>query len=129
MGIVIICFLVFISAVCSALMDVGNFHPSQFRLPNWWKHNWTAKYIDGDPGKGRVKWRLFGIAINKPVQLSDGWHFSKMVFIVTNILSIVIAMMEGKGLNFIEGSLAVLGLGILWNISFSLFYNKIFRSK
>lgn len=121
--------LTILSGVLSALMDVGNFHPAQLRLPSWWKHNWTAKYVDGDPRKGRVKWKIFGIAINKPVQLSDGWHFSKMVFVVTNILAVVVAMMEGKGLNFFEGSLALLGLGILWNISFSLFYNKIFRTK
>jgi hypothetical protein len=121
--------LVILSAICSALMDVGNFHPSQLRLPSWWKHNWTAKYVGGDPENGRVKWKIGPFEVVKPVQLSDGWHFSKMVFVIANILSVVVALTVEKKLNSVIIGGAFVGLGVLWNTTFSLFYNKIFRTK
>lgn len=121
--------LVIISAICNALMDVGNFHPSQMKLPEWWSHNWTAKYVGGDPANGRVKWKIGPIVVNKPVQFTDGWHFSKMVFVIANICAVIVAWVLKRELTLFQAGLMLVGLGTLWNVTFSLFYNKIFRRK
>lgn len=118
---------VVVSAIANALMDAGNFHPSLFTLPPWWGHNWRNKYVDGDPEKGRIKWKILFLQFNKPVQLSDGWHFSKFVFVLANISAIVFGMTIQRGVSLLQAGGLLLLLGIVWNTSFMFFYTKIFR--
>ena len=127
--------LVFIilASICNAVMDKSthHYHTSIFKKFNnekWWNGeiSWKNKYIDGDYSKGRVKW-FFGL--NKPVQLTDAFHFFKMWMIIFICLSIITF---DKCLGFICLNynwyvfLIILGLyGTIWNITFSLFYNKL----
>ncbi|MFN7656507.1 MAG: hypothetical protein ACK5OW_01830 [bacterium] len=127
--------LVFIilASICNAVMDKSthHYHTSIFKKFNnemWWNGeiSWKNKYVDGDYSKGRVKW-FFGL--NKPVQLTDAFHFFKMWMVIFICLSIITF---DKCLVFVDCSyrwysfLIVLGVyGTLWNTTFSLFYNKI----
>jgi hypothetical protein len=81
-----IVFFIF-AAICNAIMDVSSFHYSKsiFRSNKanfryWWdgEISWLNKYIDRDFLEGRIKWNIFGIKINKPVQITDAFHFFKM---------------------------------------------------
>lgn len=125
---------IILAAICNAVMDtsVHHFHTSKFNTlnPYFWdgEISWKNKYIDGDPSKGRVKW-YFGV--NKPVQITDAFHFFKMLMITFICLSVitfdkcaVLFGCEYSVLNF----LVILGVyGTIWNTVFSLFYNKILR--
>jgi tryptophan-rich sensory protein len=111
-------------------MDTSNHHfdTSIFRDYNmlWWDGtiSWKNKYIDGDPKKGRVKW-YFGI--NKPVQLTDAFHFFKMwmiIFICSAIVSVLYVDIELEWYSFF---LFLLGYGTTWNVVFSGFYDKILK--
>lgn len=121
-------FIVFAS-ICNSIMDtsVHHYSTSVFKNMNplWWdgEISWKNKYIDGDSNKGRVKW-YFGL--NKPVQLTDAFHFFKMWMIIFICLSIVCF-----DCYFIKDTISFLLFfiiyGVLWNSSFSLFYNIILK--
>jgi len=118
-----IIFLVF-AAICNAVMDKVSHHYftsifSKFNNPKFWDagESWKNKYIDGDFTKGRRKW-LFGM--NVPVQVTDAWHLFK-TFMIIGICSSIIVYDPG-----IHPLVDLLILGIVWNSTFSLFYNKIF---
>jgi hypothetical protein len=123
-----------LAAICNAVMDTSTQHYPVSKLsklnPLWWDGSisWKNKYVDGDYNKGRVKWFL---GLNKPVQLTDAFHLFKMLMIVFICLSIitfnkclVIVGCEYHWYSF----LILLGIyGTFWNITFSLFYNKILK--
>lgn len=123
-----------LAAMCNAIMDTSVHHYSSSKLkslnPKFWdgEISWKNKYIDGDSTKGRVKW-YFGL--NKPVQLTDAFHFFKMLMIIFICLSIitfdkcfVLIGCEYHWYSFI----ILLGVyGTMWNVWFSLFYNKILK--
>jgi len=122
------------ASICNAVMDtsVQHYHSSIFTKlnPLWWngETSWKNKYIDGDPNKGRIKWFL---GIDKPVQLTDAFHFFKMWMIIFICLSIVTF---DKCLVFVNCEIHWYSIlitftiyGLIWNSVFSLFYNKIFK--
>jgi len=123
-----------LAAICNAVMNtsVHHYSTSIFKKlnPYFWdgEISWRNKYINGDPSQGRVKW-FFGLV--KPVQITDAFHFFKMLMIIFICLSIitfnkcaVLAGCEYQWYSF----LTLLGIyGVLWNTTFSLFYNKILR--
>lgn len=123
-----------LAAICNAVMDTSVHHYSISKLkslnPSFWNGeiSWRNKYIDGDSTKGRVKW-YFGL--NKPVQLTDAFHFFKMLMIIFICLSIitfdkclVLVGCQYQWYSFI----IMLGVyGTMWNLWFSLFYNKILK--
>ena len=82
-----------LASICNSIMDtsVHHYSTSIFKKlnPLWWdgETSWRNKYIDGDSTKGRVKW-YFGL--DKPVQLTDAFHFFKMWMIIFISLSIVL---------------------------------------
>jgi hypothetical protein len=117
--------LLLLTAICSAIMDVGNFHRSTSRLPYWWNHNWADKYVNGNPAEGRRKWKILWFRVNIPVQIIDGWHFSKMLYIVAQVAAIVLLLDCSLGAKAIY----LLAFGIAWNVTFSLFYEHILRTK
>jgi hypothetical protein len=104
---------------------------------DWWDsvNSWKLKYVDGDSTKGRIKW-YFGL--DKPVQLTDAWHFFKMlmiVFICTSISLLIlnpvlIVRLTDGWLDYVfnfVGQLVI--MGIVWNNTFTLFYHTIWVKK
>lgn len=63
----------------------------------------------------------------------DAWHIAKSIMIVLLAVSAVMAGIEGPIIKFYSMYFNIfieVGLrGILWNVTFSLFYHKIFRLK
>lgn len=129
---------IILASICNAIMDTVLYHHDrsifkEYKTGFWsdtYFVSWKNKYVDGDPKKGRVKW--FWI-INKPVQLTDAFHFFKMLMIIFICLSIItfdrctlLFVCEYNVFTF----LLTLGVyGFLWNIYFSLFFDRILKSK
>jgi hypothetical protein len=119
-------------------MDVTNYHYtiSIFKNlnPMWWNGeiSWKNKYINGDPSLGFRK--LFpnskGLLgkINYPVQLTDAWHFFKMLMIIFLAVSVVTFANTITSINYSQ-LIYIIVYGILWNSWFNVFYNKILSSK
>lgn len=103
-----------LAALFNAIMDISNFKPDRFKRI-WWRHDWTRKYVGGYPGNGRVKW--FG-NVNKPVQLIDGFHFSKMAMVMC-IATALIVLASSKWWHYLIGLPVTY---ILWNGVFMAFY-------
>jgi hypothetical protein len=123
-----------LASICNAIMDTSTQHYyssifTKFK-PKWWNGNisWKNKYIDGDLNKGRIKWIL---GFNKPVQLTDAFHFFKMLMIIFICSSIITFDRCSIIINcqyYWYSFLIILGIyGLIWNLTFSLFYNKIFK--
>lgn len=118
-----------LAAISNSIMDKPLHHWDKSIFSNitknkdWWysPDSWKNKYVDGDPEKGRVKW-LGGI-MNKPVQLTDSWHFFKMLMII--FICLAISMHS----NFIHPAIDWIIYGLLWNGSFSLLYNIILKKR
>jgi len=117
-----------LASICNAIMDTSVHHYDSSIFTNynmlWWdgEISWKNKYVDGDTEKGRVKW-FFGI--NKPVQLTDAFHFFKMFMIIFICLAIVcgvFGVIEHQWYTFLS---LFIGYGITWNVVFSRFYDKI----
>lgn len=139
---ILICF----AAFCNAIMDktTHHFDDSIFstiknkKIRQWFNtsESWKNKYIDKDVKKGRVKWVFFGFVFNKPVQLTDSWHFFKMLMVFS------VCFLPVSYYVYIDGNHIFFGmnpmfnmvvywilLGISWNLVFGLFYNKLLVKK
>ncbi len=88
-----------LSALCNSLMDaiahhnVFN-HAKKFWRDDGWelKYTWEYKYVKGVMTRyktGRVKWSVFGIKFNKPVQFTDAFHLFKTIMLVFIFLAIL----------------------------------------
>ena len=95
---------------------------------NFWDGtiSWKNKYIGGEPINGRVKW-FFGF--NKPVQITDAFHFFKMLMIIFICLSITSVLMSDLDLSLINYLIVFIGYGTCWNVVFSLFFDKILKKE
>lgn len=119
-----------LAAICNAVMDVTQFHyeKSIFKKINrwWWDGtiSWRNKYIDLNPLNGRIK--IKNTNINYPVQLTDAFHFFKMLMVVFNCLSIITFV--NCSYTFLSFIILLLIYGTVWNMTFSLFYNKILKN-
>lgn len=132
-----------IGSICNSVMDVidhdfqGSIFNKWIKKPKarlWWCENqgWLNKYIDRDPAKGRIKWKICFITFNKPVQICDAWHHFKMWMIIfcANGIALPITFLIDTGLsNFLEWSIYMLLLGLFWNKPFVWFYHHILRIK
>ncbi len=120
-----------LASTCNAIMDTSVHHYDSSIFTNynmlWWDGaiSWKNKYVDGDPEKGRIKW-FFGI--NKPVQLTDAFHFFKMFMIIFICLAIVCGVFSNLEREWYVFLLLFIGYGITWNVVFSRFYDKILIS-
>ena len=130
---------IILASICNAIMDITSFHfsISIFNKLNpgvWWPTiSWKNKYEDFDPKIGRAKWGKVLV----PVQITDAWHFFKMlliIFICTSIVTydfeFIIMLNTAIGLAIPLKLVWIEALGIygtLWNVTFSLFYDKILR--
>jgi len=94
-----------------------------------WFHEqgWRGKYNFDSPEMGRKKWNLLFftpwiLEVNKPVQITDAWHFFKML-----VLFALLAV------PFVHEPLTsqwywdYLIYGTTFNLSFSLGYNTLFK--
>ena len=138
--------LIFIAAMCNAIMDTVDhrFNDSIFdniknkKLRLWFNSNqgWRNKYVNRNPKLGRVKWSLFGFKFNKPVQITDSWHFFKMLMIFAICLIPSLYMVYNPSFNYFDinpiyNMLIHWGLlGVVWNITFfRIFYNYLLLKK
>lgn len=124
--------LIALAAICNAVMDVCSHHYyysvfTRFNSQYWNAvHSWANKYVDGKPELGRRKW-FFGL-LNIHVAFTDAWHLFKSLMIVFLISAIPFCPSNEMGLPEWVYYLLVIGVGgTVWNLVFSLFYNKIFR--
>lgn len=140
--------LIFIAAMCAAIMDTVKDHfkysifdlikEEKWRL--WFNSDgksWKNKYIDRQEGKGLIKWYIFGIKFNKPVQVTDAWHYFKMIMIfmlclipalhLGNVHFINYFGVEHKFWNIMTHWVL---LGTTWNLTFNIiFYNWLLLKK
>lgn len=143
---ILIIFFFSLASICNSIMDTLDHHQessifSKFKNKMWWNFHqgWRNKYIDRDPKNGRVKWNILGILINKPVQLTDAWHFFKMLMIIFAAISITLALTNANiiylidfknDLNYILNCIIHMSiLAFAWNPIFTLFYHKIWMIK
>jgi hypothetical protein len=131
MGLIVSVSFFMLASICNSIMDVTSHHFSLSIFKNlnpmWWNGeiSWKNKYVNGDPTKGRKK--LWG-NINYPVQLTDCWHFFKMLMII--FLTVSVVTFDSTIINHPYQYLLYICLyGFFWNTTFSLFYNKIFKLK
>ncbi len=143
-----------LAAFCNAVMDVTlfHYHKSIFMGMNgkWWdgSRSWENKYVDYYLyGKKRKK--KWGIVV--PVQLTDAFHYFKMwmiifmVLAVTNYTGIVVPFLDlpecsagniwCKLYTYLlrpdvyTKIMDILILGLIWNSTFTLFYDTILIKK
>ena len=118
-----------LAAACNAVMDKSVHHYSVSKLkklnPFFWNGeiSWKNKYINGDPKLGRVKW-YFGL--NKPVQITDAFHFFKMLMVISICLSVVTFNRQFT-YTFLSFLIITFMYGFVWNVTFSLFYKRILK--
>lgn len=100
---------IIIAAVLNAVMDLlenENYYRSIFR------------HLDDRFWYKRESWKHVGkIAGYRP----DAWHLAKSGMIICLIMAVV--LYEPYWGELID----LLGYGLLWNLSFNIFYNKILR--
>jgi hypothetical protein len=112
-------FVVF-AGILNAIMDNVSHHLEHSIFKNWkYAHSdWTRKYIDGDPDKGRKK--IFWI-FAAPVFLFDLWHLAKFLMIIFFACSIVFFQ------PIFFWCLDIIILAETFSISFLFFYKFVFR--
>ncbi len=123
--------LFFLAGCINGLMDVLKDRFSASKIKNWNPQFWDAsiswknKYINADPLQGRTYWTIFGLKIQKPVVVTNGWHLFKMLFIYIIILASVVYTPH----IFINGFLStIITILIFWasfGLGFILMYNFI----
>ncbi len=127
-----------LAAACNAVMDTLSHHYYQSIFSglknSYWNpaDSWKNKYIDRDPKRGMRKIWLF----DYPTFLTDGWHLFKslMIFCLCGSASILYVgsreyLLLATEFPIITGAVLFVSLGTLWNIIFSLFYNRILKRK
>lgn len=129
-----------LAAICNSGMDTLDHHwyVSVFKKfgdqKSFWGDaslTWQRKYSDPQL-LVRKKW-LFG---NYPVSLTDGWHLLKSLMVVFIALSITTyqhiewyKLIPFPKNYFVNACMTLVVYGCCWNLTFSLFYNKILITK
>jgi hypothetical protein len=124
-----------LAAICNAIMDKTQFHYHRSIFYSmgldryWWNGaiSWRNKYVDHDVTRGRRK--LLESHINYPVQLTDAFHFFKMLMIIFVCCSIITFnpcdAFVNCSMGILNFSIILLVYGIFWNTTFSLFFKHI----
>ena len=137
----IILLLFITAAISNAVMDTSAHHrggalcsfTSSPFVQNWFNcsgNSWLNKYRDGEVAKGEKTFPLLGLTVPYPVQLTDAFHFFKMIMIFALCAIVAVAMTDcikitrSRKLDFfIYWSAA----GIAWGMAFNLFYSYLLR--
>lgn len=120
-----------LAAICNAVMDVISFHyydsifNSNAYDKYWWDPSisWMNKYPGMNFNKP-VKKICFGL-FDKP--FTDAWHTFKSLMIVFICMSFSCLLGTSIKLNIIEMILVFFLYGLLWNVTFNIYYNHIFK--
>lgn len=146
-------FFYFLEGLFDSIVDTVDHHQSRsifskMKNQKWWNQHqgWKNKYVDYDTDNKagieprRVKWKwvtniTFGLLIvNKPVQLTDSWHFFKTLKIISHTLGTVIFPSVGIWSVIMDFNiwwfivltvLSISILGFIRNKTFSIFYDKV----
>lgn len=142
--------LVGLASASNSVMDTVDHHQSKsifskMKNQKWWniKDGWKNKYVDYDFDASmnlplrRIKWHIFGITFNKPVQITDSWHFFKMWMIIFMCAAIVIfpytayCICAGHGILWLilASTIWLTVFGVIWNTTFSWTYHTLFILK
>ena len=126
---------IILAAICNAIMDKTQFHyhRSIFYTWNlnryWWNGavSWRNKYINHDVSQGRRK--ILNSHLNYPVQLTDAFHFFKMLMIIFLCCSIITFnpcdVFIDCTIHVVNFLLILLFYGIIWNTTFKIFFKYI----
>lgn len=146
----------FVPPICSAIMDLIDFKFEEtiFNRPNstkkifgipwqlWFNQakGWLNKYKDRDPKKGPRSYTFLFITSDW-IQLSDAWHFFKMIaigfqhinrslYLILGIyLGVTFTTFLGSGLWLVMASVLAAASFIYhafdWNVTFNLFFDKL----
>jgi len=87
--------------------------------------SWRNKYINGDPKQGHKKLSLGLFSINFPDALTDAWHIGKALREGCIIIALTIALLITFSYGAPYVALYIIGLSVLRNQSFNLFYNHL----
>jgi hypothetical protein len=122
--------LISIAAICNAIMDIVShkflisiFNSKRFNRQFWDAElSWRNKYVGLSPQNGRRKliWQF-----NYPVQITDAWHLFKTIMIFAFIGAIATCPTQ----NIKESLFVFIVGGIIYNLTFSLFYKLILIRK
>lgn len=123
--------LVALAAICNALMDTISFHYKQSIFtkfnPQWWDPliSWKNKYIDWDNDVRMERQLFIGnlFSIKYPTFLTDAWHFFKSLMIVLLGFAIVLYV------PVVNIYVDIILVGLAWNLTFNVFYNKLFKKR
>ena len=120
------CIFFFLAAICSAIMDNLSQHwfKSKFKKFNnqWWNPeiSWKNKYINGDWKNGEKHIFIYKfIKIKYPIILTDAWHFFKFLMVFCIVLATTTYT------PFLGFFIDVLLLGLVWILTFNIFYDKV----
>lgn len=131
--------LFILAAICSASMDVAQFHYGKsifinFNNDQYYnpEKSWLNKYIGGKYENGIRKW-FFGL-LDYPVFLTDFWHLMKtsMLFLIVASVVLYTPTLTIFNLGFCKPLLLIFDFiifGTLWNTFFSIFFNRILVKK
>jgi len=119
--------LAFLSGLSNSVMDLlSQKHSTSIfkkQLVGFWADahdvSWRNKYKLGDPRYGRKK--FLGVVI--PVFLLDGWHFSKMIMLLSGAMALALPS------DFIGWWWNPLFCGIAYWMGFESGYNHLFLRK
>lgn len=112
---------IILAAVCNAVMDRiddENIHDSIWKGSNW---EWWYKRESWDNAKRIFGWKY------------DGWHVFKSAMLIFITGAIVSACYGGPLFKFgnplLMAFLQILFYGFVWNATFNVFYDGIFKRK
>ena len=121
--------LIVVAGITKSIQDILCFHADSSIFPtNWWPNNsWTNKYKNGNPNDGPAF--LFSTTIF--VFLTDPWHF--FGFIRTIAWLSFVGFYAYQPLfnltHVLLNILTLIGVWILHNLTFQIFFSKIFAKK
>ena len=121
---------IMLAAICNAIMDKITYHwYSSVFCSNvditWWNPeiSWLNKHVNKNPNMPikKICWGLFD------VPCTDAWHTFKSSMVVLIVLAIV--TFDCTIVRFwYEYIIMIIAFGLMWNLTFNLFYNKLLKS-
>lgn len=119
---------IMLAAICNAIMDTITYHwYSSVFCGNvnriWWdpEISWRNKYKQQEPYNGLRKWWIFD------VPCTDAWYTFKSSMVVLIVLAII--TFDCTIIRFwYEYIIMIIAYGLMWNLTFNLFYNKLLKS-
>jgi len=79
----------------------------------------------------KKKIKIFNFYIERPLQLADAWHFSKMLMIFSFILAVILykPLFHLWGIVILNKITEIVIYGLAWNIFFNYFFDTVLLTK